>query len=255
MTLLQTVMQKITGKSAAVEPTVQLPRSEPSISPSQVGPLYNLLEKRALIEVVCNRTGAHYQSMILSIDNQTQSFQIDELFPRPARANYLKGDEFTISFRQQGEILVFDTTLLAINQETLAPLYLFTFPKLIEYKQRRQTNRIALSIKQPLSVRLTTANRTSLFATSQNISAGGMRLAVGGNMMDQLPINSFLSSCEFKFHNDFKINCPARIKAMRFNRSPYRHTEISIQFAGLKKQDHNQLSQLIDSYYSSVQAA
>lgn len=255
MALLQTVMQKITGKDFAATPCEPAQKTEPTINTSQIRTLYALLEKRALIDVVCHRSGSHYQSMILSVDPQTQSFQVDEFFPSPVNVDYLKGDEFTISYRQQGAVLVFSTTLLAINQESRAPMYLFNFPESVEYKQRRQSNRIPLSTKQPLSVRLTTGNSISLFATAQNLSAGGMRLTVGGNMVDQLPINSQLPGCEFKFHNDFKVSCQALIKAMRFNRTPYRHTEISIEFSGLKQQDFNQLNQLVGSYFQSTVAA
>ena len=260
MTLLQSVMQKIIGQADTVEVAHVVDSHKAVEKLSAITTLYELLQDRALVSVTSQRTGRQYQSLILSIDMETQTFQLDELFPISAvtslsKTKHQPGDRYTLHYRQQGNILTFTTTLITTLPSSGAQYYLLTVPDLIEHTQRRQSKRVVLSRQQPLSIKITAANRNTFFATAHNLSGSGVRIAIGGNMVDQFAIGSRVNRCEITFSNDFKIRCQGLVRAMTFNRSPYRHTEISLEFDQLTEQEKNQLNQLIDAYHHTREAA
>lgn len=253
MALLQSVLQKFSRKAH----TIDIDQATRSLSQkiNSYAPLFELQERRQLIQVISDRTGESYQSMILSVDLNQEQIELDELFPQPADYIYQPGDVFTIKHHHQGQVLSFSCTLNSIVMSLSSPVYTLQLPSEVAYEQRRRFTRLTLSKQQPLSVRLQSPRRTPWYATANNISAGGMRLVVGGNVLDHLQRNSYLPECEFRFHNDFQVRCQARVKAFRFLRRPYRHTEISIEFRDIGPQQQMQLQQLIDNFSAAVEAA
>lgn len=253
MAILQAVLQKFSRKpeaSTQLQPAHSLANRILSYSP-----LFELQEKRQLIEVTSERTGESYQSMILAVDLKRQVLDLDELFPQPADYIYQPGDIFTVKHHHQGQLLTFSSPLHSIMMSLSSPVYSISLPESVHYRQRRSATRIRLSKQQPLSVRLQSPRRALWYATANNISAGGMRLVIGGNVLDQLQRNTLLPECEFRFHDEFKVRCQARVKAFRFLRRPYRHTEISIEFTDLGPMQQQQLKQLINTFDSMEKAA
>ncbi len=253
MAILQSVLQKFSRKAHSVE--VDQGAKSLSRKITNYAPLFELQEQRQLIEVISQRTGETYQSMILAVDLNREQLELDELFPQPADFIYQPGDKFTVKHHHQGLVLSFTCTLNSIVMSLSSPIYTLQLPEQVNYQQRRQFTRLTLSKQQPLSVRLQSPRRTPWYATANNISAGGMRLVIGGNVLDQLQHNTYLPECEFRFNHDFQIRCQARVKGFRFLRRPYRHTELSIEFKDMGPQQRGQLEQLIESFSSTVEAA
>lgn len=253
MAILQSVLQKFSRKPPMTELAEPARRLAKKIE--HYAPLFALQEKRQLIEVTSERTGETYQSMILAIDLNKQTLELDELFPQPASHIYRPGDIFTIKHHHQGQILTVSTPLESILVSLNSPVYCLRLPEEVSYQHRRKHPRISLSRQQPLSVRLQSPWRTPWYATANNISTGGMRLVVGGNVVDQLARDVVLPECEFKFHDNFQIRCQATVKAFRFMRRPYRRTEISIEFKDLGPQQSFQLHQLITALQAPAKAA
>ncbi|NIB43281.1 hypothetical protein HBA55_26980 [Pseudomaricurvus alkylphenolicus] len=253
MAILQAVLQKFSRKPATPTETPAL--NDLSSTIKRYAPLFALQDKRQLIEVISERTGDTFQSMILAVDLANRTLELDELFPQPADFIYQPGDRFTVRHHQHGQLLTFTSTLESLTLSLGTPVYTLTLPEQVGYRQRRTSTRISLSRQHPLTVRLQSPRRTPWYATANNLSIGGMRLVVGGNILDQLSRNVLLPRCEFSFHSDFKVQCQARVKAFRFLRRPYRHTEISVEFKDLAPQHQLQLKQLVESLESSPQAA
>ncbi len=82
-----------------------------------------------------------------------------------------------------------------------------------------------------------------------------MRLMVGGNIADQLSRDCILPRCEFSLYDQLHIRCQAQVKAYRFQRRPYRRTEISIAFLDLAPQQAAQLQQLVHNLLHGAVAA
>jgi c-di-GMP-binding flagellar brake protein YcgR len=256
MAILHDVLQKITRKSH--QPELKIEASSATINLADkinsIGPLLALQEKKQLIEVVCSKTGERYQSMVLAVDLQQDIIALDELFPNPTYGTYQPGDQFTVRHHEDGKLLSFTATLDSLILQDGSPIYNFVLPEKVSYQQRRSSTRILLSRQQPLTVKLLSPLRTPWYATANNLSASGMRVVVGGNVIDQLHPGSLLPNCEFTFHPEIDIRCQAKVRAFRFLRRPYRHTEISMEFTDMAPQQRMQLQHLVESI-NSPQAA
>lgn len=248
MAILQAVMQKLTGKPAEAGVEASAPSLNNRVN--ALFPLFELQQKRQLLEVICDRTGEQFQSLILDLDFNNNVVVLDDLFPAPMGGLFQPGEFFTVKHHKDGMVLSFSMPLEALVIENHAPVFKLRMPEQVEYRQRRSQPRIALSKQQPLTVKLQSPRRTPWYATANNISSGGMRVVVGGNILDQLQPGILLPQCEFSFHEDFQVRCQARAKSFRFLRRPYRHTEISLEFIDVAPQQVLQLKHLI----SSVQA-
>jgi len=248
MTILQAVMQKFTRKQS---PELKVTEVAPCLADmvERYSALMELQAKRQLIEVLPSAASASHelscQSMILDINFSSGYLILDELFPR--LENLQLGDALTIKHHHSGELLTFTSRLLHILHDDGSPCYALALPEQVGYRQRRLYPRINLSQQQPLNVRLQSPWRTPWYATAQNISAGGMRLTVGGNVLQQLNRGCILPVVEFKFNSDFQIRCQARVRAFRFCRRPYRQTQISIEFLDMGPQQRLQLQQFVNT--------
>lgn len=261
MTLLKDVLQKFSKVS-------DIPEERPVTAfvsrLQQYAPLLELQGRRQLIEVLIkdNDRSAQlnnsfndanleqsslrsYQSLIVGIDTENGQLLLDEIFPQCP--HLLPGQKAIFRHTEGNHMLQFEIQLL---QQTQNPddghnCLAFSLPKELHYQPRRRQPRLMIDKSQPLTVRLQSPIYDPWFATAQNISAGGMRLTVGGNITDQLEPGSILRECDFKFSRDFQVKCQARVIGFRFARTPYRHTQISLEFIGLPARQHLQLSQLI----------
>ena len=260
MAILQSVLQRLSLTSLFMAPKRQTKSATKPVhrldsTLSRYAPLFALQESRQIIEVVSERTGDSYQSMILGVDLVNQTIELDELFPQPENFVYQPGDKFTFKHHQGGQILSFTSPLSSILMSLDMPVYTLQLPERVSYCQRRQSLRLILSKQQPLTVQLQSPRRSPWYATASNISSGGMRVVVGGNVIDDLARNTLLPNCQFYFNDDFHIQCQARVKAYRFSRRPYRRTEISLEFVDMAPQTQHQLQQLIHTYSEPLKAA
>jgi len=223
-------------------------------------PLLALQGRRQLIEILIRETQnpgfqssgsqsntQHFQSLIVGINTETNQLLLDELFPacpqlRPGH---------TVIFRHVhgNQVLEFEIQLQArhLNPADDNHHLVFTLPKHFQYQPRRHQPRLYIDKSQPLTVRLQSPLYEPWFATAQNISASGMRLSIGGNITDQLQPGDLLRQCDFQFSLTFQVRCQARIIGFRFCRSPYRHTQVSIEFIRLSPRQQLQLQQIIET--------
>ena len=216
-------------------------------------PLLELQGRRQLIEILIHdiqrpqSPTQYFQSLIVGINTETNQLLLDELFPPCPQL--CPGQ--TVSFRHVNgnQVLQFDIQLQThhLNSADGNNHLIFTLPKHFQYQPRRRQPRLNIDKSQPLTVRLQSPIYEPWFATTQNISAAGMRLSVGGNITDQLQPGNLLRQCDFQFSLNFQVRCQARIIGFRFCRSPYRHTELSIEFVHLNPRQQLQLKQLIET--------
>lgn len=256
MSLLQTVLRKFYPAESQPQPQTAKPAPAAASRLNHYAPLFELLSKRQLLEIVSDQTAERYQSMILDINVAAGLLMLDDLFPADPMQPVQVGDTLTLRHHYNGKILSFSSPVIDIEHSEGGPLHILKLPKDVGYRQRRRWPRLSFSRQRPLRVQVKSPLRTPWFASAQNLSAGGMRLNIAGNLLDQLHYNQLLPLVEFQFNRDFRVTCQARVKGFRFSRRPHRHTQISIEFVDMAPHQRQQLQAFISAMIdSNVKAA
>ncbi len=200
--------------------------------------LTTLMHNRQFIEIIVNDGNESFQSMILAVDVKRRLLWLDELYPT------LQGlqveDQIRIKHHQKGEILSFKAPIVALgssfNREGIAIL----LPEQVRYQPRRQFIRHDLHGGE-VRTKIRVIGEEPRYGSIINLSAGGMRLAIAGNILSELHLNGLLPLCQFSLNNDLNIDCHARVKSYKIERQPYRHTQVSLEFTDISFTEQMQL--------------
>jgi c-di-GMP-binding flagellar brake protein YcgR len=199
--------------------------------PDQYLPFWELQKSRQLLEVKIGPAHRSYQSMVLAIDIDRGLLWLDDLFPQQLFLD--AGDTITLRHHRNNEQLVVQAPIVALGSDYGATGFAIELPEYAVYIPRRSSPRYAMGHHSPFSVKIRTLGQEPCFGTLQDISSGGLRLMVAGNLLDQLRHGATLPLCEVNLSEDLQIRCRARICAFRIGRNPYRHTQISVEFLDL----------------------
>jgi c-di-GMP-binding flagellar brake protein YcgR len=225
-------------------PAAQLDSESPENTiPEQYLPLLELRQQRQLLEVKITGSSKIYQSMILAIDCERGLLWLDDLFPQQFVVD--AGDEITIRHHRNGEQLLIRAPIVAMGSTYEASGFAISLPEFIFYSPRRNSQRFTIGHQSPISVKFRTLGQEPSFGTLQDISTGGLRLLVAGNMLAHLRHGALLPLCEVAINSDLQIRCRARICAFRMGRSPYRHTQISMEFVDLEEETRTLLARFL----------
>lgn len=209
----------------------------------QYAPLWELQKQRQLLEVKISGANRAYQSMILAIDVKRGLLWLDDLFPQQHLLDV--NDEITLRHHRNGEQLLIRGPIVAMGSTYEASGFAIALPEFVYYTPRRAAPRFAIGHTSPLSVKIRTLGQESSFGTLQDISTGGLRLLVAGNMLPYLSHGALLPLCEVDINDELQIRCRARICAFRMGRSPYRHTQISVEFIDLEEETRAALARFL----------
>lgn len=211
--------------------------------PAQYLPLWNLQQQRQLLEVKLGDTSRIYQSMIVALDIERGLLWLDDLFPQQLLVEV--GDEITLRHHRNGEHLVIRANVVALGANFGATGLAIMLPDNAIYTPRRRAPRFSVNNDSPLMVKIRTLGQEPCYGTLQDISTGGIRLNVAGNMLDQLRHGAILPLCEVGLDDELQVRCRAKVCAFRMNRSPYRSTQISIEFLDLADNKRAELAQFL----------
>lgn len=219
--------------------------------PDQYAPLWQLFDQRQFLEVRIGDAISRYQTLILAIDVQRNILWLDDLFPN----NYALdvGDEICISHHIKGLQLSFNAHIIAFADAYGAQGFAVELPQEISYQPRRQHRRAAMGDTAKFGAKIRPIGQEISYANILDVSAGGVRVSVAGNLLRQLRHGALLPLCELQLSEDFAIRCSARIKSFRLVRAPSRATQISLEFADLTPDSQAKLEQFINNmlYYST----
>jgi c-di-GMP-binding flagellar brake protein YcgR len=218
--------------------------------PEQYLPLAELQNQRQLMEAKISGTSRAYQSMILAIDVERGLLWLDDLFPQQLLLD--TGDEITLRHHRNGEQLVIRAPVVALGSTYGASGFAVALPDFVYYQPRRSSPRYVIGHQSPLSVKIRTLGQEPSYGTLQDISTGGLRLMVAGNMLPYLRHGALLPMCEVDIAEDLQIRCKARICAFRIGRIPYRHTQICVEFIELKEETSAMLDRFLRNSQLSV---
>lgn len=211
--------------------------------PERYLPLAELHTQRQLLEVRITGTSRVYQSMILAIDVERGLLWLDDLFPQQLLLE--AGDEITLRHHRNGEQLVIRAPIVAMGSTYDALGFAIALPEFVYYMPRRNAPRFIVGHQSPLSVKIRTLGQEPSYGTLQDISTGGLRLIVAGNMLPYLRHGALLPMCEVDISDELQIRCRARICAFRIGRSPYRHTQISVEFIDMEEETRAALARFL----------
>lgn len=237
----KSVPAKAIGITAALSAQDNL--SLASSIPDHYLPLWELQKQRQQLEVKIGSANRVYQSMILAIDVERGLLWLDDLFPQQLVLD--PGDEITVRHHRNGEQLVIREPIIAMGSSYGASGFAIALPEFVYYMPRRTAPRFAIGHQSPLSVKFRTLGQEPSFGTLQDISTGGLRLMVAGNMLPHLRHGALLPLCEVDINEELHIRCRARICAFRMGRNPYRHTQISIEFVDLEEETRVALARFL----------
>lgn len=258
MAILQSVWQKLSGKTSASAQSGVADfmfafkhdmqrdslRDADSV-PGEYLPLWQLQAQRQIIEVKIEGSTRSYQTLIMALDIQRGFLWLDDLFPNQHALEL--GDNVTLRHHRNGEQLCFTSPIVAWGSTYGASGLAILLPDELSYKPRRQYVRCELSHKPTLNVKIRPMGQDVSYGTVQDISLGGLRLCVPGNLLAQIHHGSFLPLCELSLSDELQIRCSARVRSFRLLRTPHRHTQISIEFIDLPLERQQKLQQFLNN--------
>jgi c-di-GMP-binding flagellar brake protein YcgR len=263
MAILRSVWQKLSGKPSTSK---TLTDSSPKFSspaqltlasvspinkvaedtiPDNYLPLWQLLNQRQIIEVKVDGSSLSYQTLVLAIDIQRGLLWLDDLFPKQHVLEI--GDRITLRHHRNGEQLSFSSPILAWGSNYGAAGLAIMLPEQLCYLPRRQFRRADMTDTPSLSLKLRAVGQDISYGSVLDISSGGLRASIPGNLLGQLRHGALLPLCELTLSDELTIRCSARVRGFRLLRAPHRHTQISIEFIDLPLERQQQLQQFINN--------
>lgn len=205
--------------------------------------LWQLQQQRQLLEVKIVGSSRSYQSMIMAIDRERGLLWLDDLFPQQLILD--AGDVLCIRHHRNTEELVIRAPIVALGVSYGTSGIAIELPAMAFYQPRRQTPRYTIGHQSPLSVKIRPIGQEPCYGSLQDISEGGLRLMVAGNLLSHLRHGAIMPLCEVSLTDELRIRCKARIRAFRVGRSPYRHTQISLEFLDLLEEQREALRRFL----------
>ncbi|MFT5421739.1 MAG: c-di-GMP-binding flagellar brake protein YcgR [Candidatus Endobugula sp.] len=213
--------------------------------------LLKLQAARQLVEVLLNNRKNSFQSMIINIDLINDSFGLDAFSPTLLAPESLIGQDITIRHQHQWKKLEINTSI--IDWSVVDQCYRLNLPEFADYQPRRNYPRLLLDNNNLLKTHINPLYGAPWYATVKDISQGGMRINIPGDLRQHLHKDKLLPQCQVILDEDITVKCRGVVRAFTYVSKPYRHTEISIEFHNMNHFHQTDLKRFID--YIEVAAA
>ena len=216
------------------------------IDPTKYEPLLMLLRRRQLLKVALDSMSGEWQTMIVDINLVDKTLTLDGFSPTLTDRTSVIGQPITVTHQSLQQVLSFSGTIGQWQPATDA--YSIELPLQAPiYQPRRVNHRLVLSGYKPLYGHIKPIFGMPWNVTIKNISAGGMRVAVNGDIREALQAHSNLPQCRIDISPSFKIITAGEICGFRFTSKPSRTTEISIAFKDMDSNSRADLEQFMQS--------
>lgn len=206
--------------------------------------LMKLQDNRQLLEVLVPNHKNSFQSMIIGIDFTNESFKLDEFSPSLLSPESLLNQVVTIRHHKNWEKLEIQGTIFNWSEEEHC--YYLSLPEFVAYQPRRNYPRLLLANNNPLKTHINPLYGAPWYATVKDISQGGMRINVSGDLRPHLHKDKLLPKCLVILDSNISILCQGEVRAFSYISKPYRHTEISIEFRNMSQPHQTDLKRFID---------
>ncbi len=242
MSLLKRLFKKDQAANLEAASSAEANLNLVSQIPEQYLEIWELHKKRQLLEVKIQGSSRAYQSMILALDIERGLLWLDDLFPQQHMLE--TGDEISIRHHRQGEQLIIRGPVIALGSDYGASGFALILPEQAAYQPRRANPRFSLAGNSPTLIKLRPLGQEPCMGSLQDISAGGIKVNIPGNLLSQLSHGVTLPLLEFKL-GDLQIRCKAKVCALRICRAPQRCTQLSLAFADMPESLRDNLDRLL----------
>lgn len=206
--------------------------------------LMQLQDNRQLVEVYIPELKRSFQSMIIGIDFVEPSLSLDEFSPGLTNPTSLVEQSITIRHQKHWEKLEMHSTIADWSAENHC--YRVELPEFVGYQPRRLYPRMILAKNNMLKAQINPLYGAPWYAIVKDISKGGMRITVSGNLRDHLNKDTIFPKCQVVLDDDVTIFCRGIVRSYSYISKPYRHTEISIEFQNMSSSNRTDLTRFID---------
>ncbi len=210
----------------------------------QYYPLMRLQDERQFLEVFLPGEQYSVHSMIIGIDFATGTFSLDEFSPAIAQPEALIEENLVIRHYQDWQKLEITSSVLDWDADNAQ--YTMLLPEYVGYQARRLYPRLVLSGKQLLKSQIYPIYGSPWYATVKDISRGGMRINVAGDLRPHLQKNTVLPKCQLLLDNNMTIQCQGSVKGFRYVSRPSRTTEIGIEFRQMSPDNQTDLKRFLE---------
>jgi len=195
--------------------------------------LINLQDKRQLLEVIIKGGKSSFQTMVIGIDFFSGTFSIDAFSPLLLNPESLVGQTICIRHQSHWQQLDIEATVKEWSEEDSC--YSLTLPVINSYQPRRHHPRLALHTDKILKTEINPLYGAPWYATVKDISEGGMRIAISGDLRPHLHKDKLLPKCQIRLDNNIAIQCRGIVRAFTYYPKPSRQTEISIAYQNMSQ--------------------
>lgn len=206
--------------------------------------LMQLQDDRQLVEVYLSGHKNSFQSMIIGIDFVDANISLDEFSPFVEHPESLINQEVTIRHYKNWEKLEIHTSITGWSKQEHC--FQLALPEFIEYQPRRNYPRLLLANNHPLKSHINPLYGAPWYAIVKDISQGGMRINVSGDLRPHLHKDKVLPKCQIMLDDNISVQARGLVRAFSYSNKPYRHTEISIEFTNMTEAHKTDLKRFID---------
>ena len=207
-------------------------------------PLLRLQDDRQLLEVLLPNQEISLHTMILGVDFAKKLLKIDAFSPNLIPPTALIGESICIRHFKGWKKLEITTSVLDWDEDNYQ--FYVALPKQVRYTTRRSYQRLTIAGKHLLKSHIYPLYGSPWYATVKDISPGGMRIHVQGDLRPHLQKHTLLPKCQLQLDRDISIQCQGLVKTFRYISRPHRATEIGIEFQKMSKANHTDLERFID---------
>lgn len=206
--------------------------------------LMKLQDKRQLVEVLIPGYKNSFQSMIIGIDFMDNTFRLDEFSPFFSSPDNIINQTITIRHQSGWEKLEITASVKQWSAQDNS--YSLELPEFIDYQPRRSYPRLTLDNHNLLKTHINPPYGAPWYATVKDISQGGMRIAINGDLRPHLHKDKALPKCQIQLDKQLHIHTRGLIRAFSYSNKPSRHTDISIEFSNMSQLDKSHLKRFIE---------
>lgn len=157
--------------------------------------LQNLIDSRSILSIHFPQTDLNGASILLEINRKNDYIIIDEITPIEGHNKALQGSPLTITAREHGISLSFQSRVFKHVDEKGVSFYYLPYPSEVQYQQRRKAYRVPIQSEKALRADIFLPNQPRLTTKVSDISITGLRLYVKYNIMDILDSSRYIDQC------------------------------------------------------------
>lgn len=221
-------------------------------TPDDINHLFKkIYSKHSLLSATVESSNECYGSTIIEINDDEHYLVIDELYPIEGHNKVDVGTNLSFNTQYAGAFVNFIGTVDAIGENEKAAYYKISIPEELEYHQRRNTYRIATSIRDPIQVNLINEDEVLIKAELRDISHGGLCLRVNASPHVSIKSGSHIQTCLIQVDKRRKILSSLNICHVEMIKQTG-SLRIGAEFAIMSKADRRELEHLIATMERSI---